>query len=1239
MTDLDAFVGSYPDPLDENIQSRIHEKWEFRELRTGPVESAPGKGKRYKHQELIARLMRHTHDRLFLFHKTGTGKTMAAVAAAEYFRKMRERSVIQRDSDSKVVSDIPMIEKCYIIIKGDAHKEEFKRQILNNAEEGLSDNEKIKNSHSVTQKKRGITSLLKNMGYHFVTYHDIVKMVEECRGANNMETGANIRARYSGCFWILDEVHNIKNNEDGKGQVKYEAIMMMFDNVVRSKILILTATPAVNDVVEIADIINLVRPPGDKIPPKWIKKFKTLSQDLTNPDTVYFIRRYLNGVVSFVRELDIGMEIRRMGIVLPGTQTPVMVSHMATNCVWNEIQPRPIDINEGFYQWDVYWHTAKVYGKKNFTAPIAQAATFVFPGELERMISDEKKDEKMFTKFISLNQDIAKWNPDTGYDMRTLCNIAHLYKYSSKFATIIEVELAAIRRYNPITRGFGPGISFSYSEQKVNTGVHLLGLCIEANGIERFYPTTSVFTQEYVTPQPGEIRGSYKRERVLTIDKRPRYVILTPSPETPSVVYEHIMEVMNSYENRFGEYVMMIIGSKFIREAKSFYNVKRVHKPTPEWNRANDYQAESRAIRSTSHVEAIAEVNHLVKNGVSFTNEEMKAIEPAIEIYNHVSVCPPEVARYLHPDDSSSIDLSRYVLAYEKDVEIKRGERFLKIAAVDYHIHAERNMRATDVSGTPDSDFQDAYYPPLSNPVPKEEVDMSTYEIYYASERIGAYMKIIIEIFSKHFRMQVADLIHECIKRLYENDAYSDGKERLIKRETKFVECAIAQLISEKREIINSFGFISYLQEESDLVFLHSEFSMKEVRSTLAYYTENPMMKLTTHLETYVKETELGIFEGGLYEAIKNLDPESDRFKRLFHNASTKTKIELIEVALVDHLKALNGENNKSPKIIPTLLELYKAFIFSFEEPVVEIEIGRREIAGESTITGEKRGRGRPKNPANVMKIERGEFQNSRHIPFVENSVHHVKGQNVLVHVLDLLSISEAPSRSGDMAHILNVEGIVNGKDAYRPLDIRILKYIPEEGYVWYTANNAPGVQRTDAEHNVYRKMIMRIRMQEDERMRDNFVVYVKKKLGLNLTLEQEEGYKETSIYGSLFRHKGDFRIVMKRDEYIKRQMKGGGKLGQNSVYTGKILKDCDISELIRIAYYLGVDMPPVEYPSKSEIKYEVRSLIWNEPSGMEIEDAALYYIYSAYKRRLTVDGLCALIRSTLEENDLVIYY
>lgn len=1234
MTDLDAFVGSYPDPFDERIQSLIHQKWEFRELRTEPTEAAPKKGKRYKHQELIARLMRHVFDRLFLFHRTGTGKTMAAVAAAEYFRKIRESSVIQRDSESRIVSDVPMIERCYIIIKGEAHKEEFAKQILNNAEEGLNENNKIKKDQTTKALKRDRTVTLKKMGYHFVTYNDVKNMVEGCTTPNEIETRMNIRAKYSGCFWILDEAHNVKNSnnkdEDRDGQAKYDAIMKLFDSVVRSKILVLTATPAVNNVSEICDVINLVRPAGDKIPPELIKKLESLPADLTNPATVHFIRRYLNGVVSFVRELDIGVEIRRMGIVLPGTQTPVMVSYMATNCDWSRGEPLMKNQVEGLYQWDVYFKTSRIYRRRDFGGPVSHASTFVFPGELARSDEEEGVGKGMFGRFVELNSGIASWRRDTGYDMNVYCSATHLFKYSSKFASIINVELNAIMQTNPITKGFGPGTSFNYSEQKVNTGVYLLGLCFEANGIERLYPTSSVFTNTYHSPKPGEIRGLYKQERVLTIDKRPRYVILTPPPETPSTVYEYIMEVLNSYENRFGEYVMIIIGSKFIREAKSFFNIKRVHKPKPEWNRANDYQAESRAIRSTSHTEAIAEIKYLKDSGIEFSDNELRILNPVIEIYNHVAVCPPEADQYLDSKDSSTVDLEMYNFAYEKDIKIKKGERFLKIAAVDYHIHAERNMRPTDIDGNEDADYQSSVYPSISEPVPKEEIDMSTFEIYYASERIGDYMKIISKIFSVHYRMQVSDLIYECIRTLYEEYLKTDERERLIKRETKFVECAIAQLIQEKREIINSFGFISYLQEENDLVFLHSEFSMKEVKSSLSYYTENPIMKLTSNLETYVKETELGIFEEGLYEVIKDLDPESDQFKRLFYRASTKTKVEIIELALLDHVKALSGQG-RSPRIVSSLVENYKAFILLLEEPLAEFELGMNEMLGV------KRGRGRPKNLDNISSISRSNFTHSDQIVIADNQTYGYKGQDVIVHTLDLLSICEAASKSGDISRILSVQE-PEGANIHRPVNIRILKNFSDKGYVWYTANNAAKNFRTNPEHNVYRKIFIKIRFQEEERMRDNFVIYKNKKSGGSLTQEQKLFEYQHAIFGSLFKHKNDFRVVMKRDEEVKKKIKNVDKLGRNSASSGKILTECKFVEQIRIAYYLDIDIPQSEYPGRNVVIREYFANIWNDPSGTPLDEAAFRYIYSASKN-LDIPRICELIKKVLIDNNLVIYY
>ena len=94
-------------------------------------------------------------------------------------------------------------------------------------------------------------------------------------------------------------------------------------------------------------------------------------------------------------------------------------------------------------------------------------------------------------------------------------------------------------------------------------------------------------------------------ERPARINKTFRYALLTG--DTPDTVTRTILDTFNSYENRYGEYIKVLIGSRVSRVGINLANVLNVFIVNPSWNQSNTYQAISRAIRATSHVSLIEE--------------------------------------------------------------------------------------------------------------------------------------------------------------------------------------------------------------------------------------------------------------------------------------------------------------------------------------------------------------------------------------------------------------------------------------------------------------------------------------------------------------------------------------------------------------------------------------------------------------------------------------------------------
>ena len=90
-----------------------------------------------------------------------------------------------------------------------------------------------------------------------------------------------------------------------------------------------------------------------------------------------------------------------------------------------------------------------------------------------------------------------------------------------------------------------------------------------------------------------------------------------------------MMELMNSYENRFGEYIKVIISSRTGRDGINLSNITQEHLTGSEWTPSANYQALSRGIRATSHVDLLRESQMIIDGltkALNFSNNS-KTIE------------------------------------------------------------------------------------------------------------------------------------------------------------------------------------------------------------------------------------------------------------------------------------------------------------------------------------------------------------------------------------------------------------------------------------------------------------------------------------------------------------------------------------------------------------------------------------------------------------------------------------
>lgn len=975
--ELEDLVYSYPRQNKEGFQTIISSKEEFRETASATTESVPRRGELFKHQKYLLRLMRQYDNQLVIW-RTGTGKSCGVIAVSEYYKAVA--SALE-DFKEQMGEAIPYTHT-YVLVKGPPLIDEFKFQLICKCTDGEYITDLVKNSTTSKQRKNNITRAIGKF-YSVMTYgmfaRDLVKLTDD-----------QVKQIYEHSIFIVDEVHNLKLDEGGKtiidpktgnviavkkkpkeGGKKHEEYLqqrLIYDQLWRAfhlltarKVMLLSATPMINDSSEIGPILNLLLGRDRQLPLNVLYDQITLQQ----------FEPYIRGLVSYVRELDTG--------AIPQYRGKVISTNYEVN---NQIVPSQMVI----YASQMSPHQENTYNisvtdpkrlKPKSEKPSAffdlqkQAANFVFP--------DGSTGPDGFRKYVkSLGGENYSATPEL---LPWLQNIEFLRTLSCKFAEIVRISKET------------PGNSWCYSGFVVGSGAIVLSLCFEAQGFVKFSENSSIFASETGAGLPPVCASETNRGRgrQVRIEKMPRYGLLTSS--TPANERATLLETFNSYENRHGEYIKAIIGSPVTRDGLNLGNVLQIHLVGPGWNQATTYQAESRAIRSTSHVDLIHEERErLMSEGKDPNNAFV-----TINVYRHAAVTT----------EGKSVDIHMYETSERKEREIARIMRMLKQGSTDCQIHYSRNVRPADVDGSAACDYDVCRYP-CTDSVPTS-IDYTSYDVLYTGDIVAAATAEIKEIFHTEFNMKFTKLY-----------------EKLAHYRQKFIDEAVAEMIQKKDPVIDRYGYTSYLREDRGNLFLRRDFPLETRESkggyALSIYTETLIGIQKESLNEYIGDLQKGE-QIELIQKLQGLNPGSVEFNQLIDGLNLENKVELLESSIYQ----LFVNRVESPAI-RAIITKYQTFVFQVPEPVAAIQITAQALANRG------KGRGRKPKPGSKFKLTAQQQEE------MEAAQTQIQAGVETVYIHTLFNQSFDRTSYGTSANFIKAGG-----------KIRMLK--PSEGVGWRDAN------------------------------------------------------------------------------------------------------------------------------------------------------------------------------------------
>ena len=298
---------------------------------------------------------------------------------------------------------------------------------------------------------------------------------------------------------------------------------------------------------------------------------------------------------------------------------------------------------------------------------------------------------------------------------------------------------------------------------------------------------------------------------------------------TTGTDFSNLIDKFNRYENRHGEYISVVLGSRSISEGYSFQNILEEHIITPHYNYAEIDQSIARGFRSRSHIDLIKDCKKKLndmgynydldnKEDISQVIEDCKKenIEfPVLKIFQYVAVS--------NDKKTPSVDIEFYKISEIKDVNIKKIERIMKEAAVDCSVNKERNL-LSGYDNLRDCEYMKCQYEcdDIKRNY-KPIIDDTTNFIYHFknSKNYSDIKNKILEIFRITFKIDF-DILKQVFPSVKKN----------------YLLQILYDLIVDKERILNKYNIQCYLKEHNNIFFLTDDFSDNDV--LVEFYTKNP---------------------------------------------------------------------------------------------------------------------------------------------------------------------------------------------------------------------------------------------------------------------------------------------------------------------------------------------------------------------------------------------------------------
>jgi len=1015
---ISDFIGSYPETSDPLFNTKITRKQEFRELTPEATEKIPKRGEGFKHQKFAVRYITW-YDKLLLVHDPGTGKSCIMVHSAELFKNEYFKSP----------NDPTKIKRAILLVSGPTLVTNIKNEIVCKCTDNIYITEMVRRSPDETRMKAAITREIKTW-YDVMTYTSFANKIKKDFG-DNQEALDNFM---SNKVIYIDEAHNITKKDDldklkagtlftssVKDESIYETIYRAFHSGKRNKFILATATPMINSSVDIIPLMNVILPLDMQLPNLSAEQLSTLTLEQLEP--------YFRSKLSYIRKLDTGAIQEEMGTSPEGL----------------EIKIFPIDMSK--FQYKSYIH-AKGDTDESFRNHQRHSSNFVFPDGSFGTLGFNKYINRMAVKYFDTVRGNLVEKNKYRYEIRNDENGNILKQYlmtedglstlSNKYSTIVELCKSAYPDTEVITDD--KGIIFVYFPDYVRgSGAIMLAKCLEAQGYEEFRESKDIFFSTNLQQRnygPCTTSMENKTERDHRIHKRKRFVLL--SSDTPDIEISVIFNTLNSYENRYGEFIQVIIGSRIAGEGININNAVAMIMASGSWNYSRYIQARDRVFRSTSHEMRMEDV----KKRLIDENQDPRSAKFYVKTYNMASIYegdPDAIEPIMREDNVNTVDTYMYDLSEKKDRVIRHIVRLMKQSSVDCFINYNRNVRSTDVEGSPECDYTICEYGCAGIDLALvNDIDRTTKILYYSTEEVNDALNIIKGLFSTYYSLKITQI-------------YS-----LIPNADKiYIDMALEKLIRENIRIVDRMGFYGYLRESPDgVIYLEKDqFELRHQPENTVYTsvligTQDPS---NNTFADYVMSLRVLEEEFIVSELIK-MTPANPNFLSLLGSLSLISKVILLEYVLYQYM------DGKTSDLVKAIMSAFLNNIYEMKEPSTLLRVWAQRVSSRG------QGRGRKPTSTTIPKMKKlGLLQDIASFVIDPNE----PGERIIMHTL-LNQSTHDRTNYGATSRFFKAEG-----------RLRILKL--SEGIRWRNPN---------VYENIVYNYIIQIQTNEIRNYYERFPIY-----------------------------------------------------------------------------------------------------------------------------------------------------